>query len=100
MMNLIQILTNQRAYEGITHSQWGASWNWRWRRVGDDEEGRPPSPEPQTDSRSGLPMKNRRWRRLCLMDRDNNFSLIFSKKIEFYSIGFRVCGATRWGQPT
>ena len=37
MMNLIQLLTNQRAYEGITHSRWGASWNWRWTRVGDDE---------------------------------------------------------------
>ena len=28
MMNLIQLLTDQRAYEGITHSRWGASWNW------------------------------------------------------------------------
>ena len=99
-MNLIQLLTDQRAYEGITHSRWGASWNWRWRRVGDDEERRSPSPEPQTDSRSGLPMKNRRWRRLRLVDRDNSFSLIFSGKIGFYSVGFRVCGATRWGQPT
>ena len=99
-MNLIQILTNQRAYEGITHSRWEASWNWRWRRVGDDEERRPPSPEPQTDSRSGLPMKNRRWRRLRLVDRHNSFSLIFSGKIGFYSVGFRVCGATRWGQRT
>ena len=27
MMNLIQLLTDQRAYEGITHSRWGASWN-------------------------------------------------------------------------
>ena len=25
MMNLIQVLTDQRAYEGITHSWWGAS---------------------------------------------------------------------------
>jgi len=24
----------------------------------------------------------------------------FSGKIGFYSVGFRVCGATRWGQPT
>ena len=23
MMNLIQLLTDQRAYEGITHSRWG-----------------------------------------------------------------------------
>ena len=100
MMNFIQLLTDQRAYEGITHCRWGASWNWRWRRVGDDEEQRPPSLEPQMDSRSGLPMMNRRWRRLHLVDGDNSFSLIFSLKIGFYSVGFRVCGATRWGQPT
>ena len=99
-MNLIQLLTDQRAYEGITHSQWRASWNWRWRRVGDDEDRRPLSPEPQTDSRSGLPMKNRRWRRLRLVESDNSFSLIFFGKIGFYSIGFTVCGATRWGQPS
>ena len=42
MMNLIQLLTDQRAYEGITHSRWGASWNWRWRKVGDDEDRRSP----------------------------------------------------------
>ena len=34
------------------------------------------------------------------MDRNNSFSLIFSRKIGFYSVGFRVCGATRWVQPT
>jgi hypothetical protein len=78
MMNLIQLLTDQRAYEGITHSRWGASWNWRWRRVGDDEERRSPSPEPQTDSRSALARKNKAWWRLRLVDRDNSFSLIFS----------------------
>ena len=99
-MNLIQLLTDQRAYEGITHSRWGASWNWRWRRVGDDEERRSPSPEPQTDSRSALPRKNRAWRQLRLVDRDNSLSLICSGKIGIYSVGFRVCGATRWGQPT
>ena len=27
MMNLIKLLTNQRAYEGITHSWWRASCN-------------------------------------------------------------------------
>ena len=100
MMNLIQLLTDQRAYEGITHSRWGASRNWRWRWVGDDEERRSPSAEPQTDSRSALPRKNRAWRRLHLVKCDNSFSLIFSWKIGFYSIGFRVCGVTRWGQPT
>src|SRR6266496_3757003 len=99
MMNLIQLLTDQRAYEGITHSRCGASWNWRWRRVGDDEDRRSPSPEPQTDSRSGLPRKNKRWRRLRLVKRDNSFSLIISPKIGLYSIRVEVCGATRWGQP-
>ena len=99
-MNLIQLLTDQRAYEGITHSRWGASWNWRWRRVGDDEEQRSHSPEPLTDSRSALPRKNMAWRRLRLVDRDNSFSLIFSPKIGIYSVGFSVSGATRWGQPT
>ena len=44
-------------------------------------------------------MKNRRrhgsvsWNAIIL-------SPFFSGKIGFYSIGFRVCGATRWGQPT
>jgi len=99
-MNLIQLLTDQWAYKGITHSRWGAPWNWWWRRVGDDEERRSPSPEPQTDSRSGLPMKNRRWWQLRLVDRDNSFALIFSRKIGFYSASFRVCRAARWGQPT
>ena len=99
MIDLIQPITVQQAYDGITHARRWASWNWWWRMVDDDEERRSSSPEPQTDSRSGLPMKNRRWRRLRLVDRDNSFSLIFSGKIGFYSIGFRVCVATRWGQP-
>ena len=77
MIDLIQLLTDQQAHEGITFSRWGASWNWQWRWVGDDEEQRSPSLEPQTDSRSTLPRKNRAWRRLRLMDRDNSFFLIF-----------------------
>ena len=97
MINLFQPITIQQAYDGITHTRWWASWNWWWRWVGDDEERRSPSPEPQTDSRSGLPMKNRRWRRLRLVERDNSFSLIFSGKLGIYSVDFRVCGATRWG---
>ena len=99
-MNLLQLLTDQRAYEGITHSRWGASWNWRWRRVGDDEERRSPSQEPQTDSRSTLPRKNEAWRRLRLVDRDNSFSLFFSLKLGIYCVRVEVCGATRWVQPT
>ena len=102
-MNLIQLLTDQRAYEGITHSRWGASWNWRWRRVGDDEERRSPSPEPQTDSRSALPRKNRAWRRLHLMDRNNFFSLIFLEICDFIVSGGRLwghqLGTTHLGMP-
>ena len=100
MMNLIQLLTDQRAYEGITHSRWGASWNWRWRWVGDDKELRSPSPEPQMDSRSGLAMKNRWWRCLRIVKRDETFSSIFSREIGIYSVRVEVCGATRWVQPT
>ena len=99
MMNLIQLLTDQQAYEGITHSRWGASWNWRWRRVDDDEDRRFPSPEPQTGSRSGLLMKNKRWRRVRIVKRDETFYPIFSPKIGIYSAGIRVIGATRWAQP-
>ena len=93
-MNLIQLLTDQRAYEGITHSRWGASWNWRWRLVGDDEERRSPSPEPQTDSRSALPRKNRAWRRLRLVEHDNSFSLIFLEICDFI-----VSGGSSVGPP-
>ena len=37
----------------------------------------PPSPEPQTDSRSALPREIRAWRRLRVVKRDETFSLIF-----------------------
>ena len=44
----------------------------------DDDDGVDfPSPEPKTDSRSALPRKNRRWRRLRIVKRDELFSLIF-----------------------
>ena len=46
------------------------------------------------------PMKNKRWRRLCLVDHDNSFSLIFSPNMWFYSIRVEVCGATMWEEPT
>ena len=98
-MNLIQLLTEQQAYEGITHSRRGASWNWRWRCVGDDEDWRPPSLEPQTESRSSLPRKTRAWP----PSHETQYFFLpdfFSEKIGFCRGGFRVCGATRWGQPT
>ena len=92
-MNLIQLLTDQRAYEGITHSRWGASWNWRWICVGDDVDRRSPSPEPQTDSRSALPTKNRSWQWLHIVKRDESFSLIFSLRTRIYRVGVEVGGA-------
>ena len=99
-MNLIQLLTDQRSYEGITHSRWGASWNWWWRRVGDDEERRSPlrspkwTPDLPSQGRKGLGCGSVSWIAIILSP------LFFSGKIGFYSIGFKVCGATRWGQPT
>ena len=95
MVNLIQLLTDQQAYKGITHSRWGASWNWRWRRVGNDEERRSPSPEPQMDSRFVLSRKNMAWRRLHLVDCHNSFSLIFFLEI----CDFIVSGGSSAGPP-
>jgi hypothetical protein len=46
--------------------------------VDDDDGVESPSPEPRADSRSALPMKNRRWRRLRIVKHDDSFSLIFS----------------------
>jgi hypothetical protein len=45
--------------------------------VGDDDGVDFPSPEPKSGSRSALPRKNRRWRRLRIVKRDELFSLIF-----------------------
>ena len=45
--------------------------------VDDDDGDRFPSLEPRTDSRSALPMKIRAWWRLCIVKRDESFSLIF-----------------------
>ena len=36
-----------------------------------------PSPEPRMDSRSALPRDFRAWRWLCIVKRDDSFSLIF-----------------------
>ena len=67
MMNLMQLLTDQRAYEGITHSRG------EYHAIGDE----PPSSEPRTDSRSALPGGFRAWRRLRIIKHDDFFSLIF-----------------------
>ena len=78
MINLIQPITVQQAYDGITHAWRWASWNWWWRMVNDDDGDESPSPEPRTDSRSALPREFRAWRWLRIIKRDNSFSLIFS----------------------
>ena len=45
--------------------------------VGADDGDGFPSPEPRTDSRSALPRGFRAWRWLCIVKRDESFSLIF-----------------------
>ena len=55
MINLIQPIAVQKAYDGITHARRWASWNWWWRKVSDDDGDESPSPEPRTDSRLALP---------------------------------------------
>ena len=76
MVNLIQPITVQQAYDGITHARWWASWNW-WRKAGDDNGDGFPYVEPRMDSRSALPRKIRAWRWLCIVKRDESFSLLF-----------------------
>ena len=96
MINLIQPITVQQAYDGITHARRWASWNWWWRMVDDDDGDRFPSPEPRTDSRSALPRGFRAWRRLRIVKRDESFSLIFSPRTWIYGVGVEVGGAS-WG---
>ena len=60
--------------------------------VGDDDGIYFPSPEPKKDPRSALPRKNRRWRRLRIVERDELFSLIFSPRIGLYGVGVEVGG--------
>ena len=93
MVNLIQPITVQQAYDGITHARWWASWNWWWRIVDNDDGDESPSPEPRTDSRSALPREIRAWRRLRIVKRDESFSLIFSPRTRIYRVGVEVGGA-------
>ena len=91
MVNLIQPITVQQAYDGITHARRWESWNWWWRKVDDDDDGDGfPSPEPQTDSRSALLREIRAWRRLRIVKRDDFFSLIFSPRKQLYRVGVGV----------
>ena len=61
--------------------------------VDDDDGDESPSPEPRTDSRSALPRELRAWRRLCIIKRDESFSLIFSSRTRIYGVGVEVDGA-------
>ena len=59
------------------------------------------SPEPRTDSRSALPRKNKAWRWLRIIKRDETFSLIFflreSKYMELELRSVDVQGAHEAG---
>ena len=92
MINLIQPITVQQAYDGITHARRWASWNWWWRMVDDDDGDESPSPEPRTDSRSALPREIRAWRRLRVVKRDETFSPIFPPRTWIYGVGVEVGG--------
>ena len=94
MINLIQPITVQQAYDGITHARRWASWNWWWRMVDDDDGDESPSPEPRTDSRSALPRGFRAWRRLRIVKRDDFFSRIVSLRKQIYRVGVGVGGST------
>ena len=101
MVNLIQPITVQQAYDGITHAWRWPSWNWWWRKVDDDDGDGFPSPEPRTDSRSALPREIRAWRRLRIVKRDESCSLdFFSLKVNIWSHGWgrwSARGPTRQG---
>ena len=62
--------------------------------VDDDDGDESPSPEPRTDSRSALPREIKAWRRLCIVKRDETFSLIFSPRNGIYRVGAEAGGAS------
>ena len=100
MINLIQPITVQQAYDAITQAQRWASWNWWWRKVDDDDGDKSPSPEPRTDSRSALPREFRAWQWLLIVKRDESFSLIFSPRTWIYGESWgrwSLRGPTRQG---
>ena len=61
--------------------------------VDDDDGDESPSPEPRTDSRSALPRGFRAWRRLRVIKRDENSSLIFFlRETEYMELELRSGG--------
>ena len=102
MIDPIQPITIQQAYDGITHARRWASWNWWLRMVDDDDGDGFPSPKPRTDSRSALPRGFRAWRRLRIVKRDDFFPLIFlSPKLNIWrwSWSWRGNRSPRGGAP-
>ena len=95
MVNIIQPITVQQAYDGITHARRWASWNWWWRKVDDDGF---PSPEPRTDSRSALPREIRAWWRLRAVKCDETFSLDFFSPRRYMELELRS-GGVQGGPP-
>ena len=99
MINLIQPITVQQAYDAITHARWWASWNWWWRMVDDDDGDETPLQSPKRSTnlaswwRTGAGGGSISWNTIILSP------WFFSQKIGFYSNGDRVSGATRWAQP-
>ena len=94
MINLIQPITVQQAYDGITqhggeHHEIGDGGRLMMTMATDS-----PSPEPQTDSRSAHPREIRAWRWLRIVKRDETFSLIFSLLDGIYGVGVEVGGAS------
>ena len=57
--------------------------------VDDDDGDESPSPEPRMDSRSALPREIRAWRRLRVVKRDENFSLIFLPETVYMELELR-----------
>ena len=92
MVNIIQPITVQQAYDGITHARRWASWNWWWRMVDDDDSDEFPSLDPRTDSRSALQRDIRAWRWLRVVKWDKTFSLFFSPWTWIYGVGVEVGG--------
>ena len=89
MINLIQPITVQQSYDGITHTRRWASWNWWWRKVDDDNGDGFPTPEPRTDYRSALPREFRTWRRLRIVKCDETFSNFFLHETEYIELELR-----------
>ena len=94
MITLIQPITVQQAYEGIAHTRWWASWNWWWRRVGDDLWSPKQTPYLPSRWRTGGGGGSISWNMMKLL------LLFFSPIIWIYSTKIRVSGASWAPQAT